>query len=60
MGPVDEATDLANGGPLDGAFLGSAGPEKYDVRMADGTCHVYRRPEQRSDGARLYQYEGRR
>ena len=52
------AQDVASGGPLDGDVLGAAGPERYEVRMADGTTHVYDRLG--PPGSRRYQYAGRR
>lgn len=39
-GPSGQA--VAVGGPLDGTVLGDDGrAERYEVRMADGTVHLY-------------------
>lgn len=54
----------AFGGPLDGTRLGDGPAEEYEVRMADGSRHVYSRSEcvvVGPDGAvRLFRYAGRR
>lgn len=56
---MSQAENVASGGPLDGRVLGSAGAEQYEVLMADGTRHVYRRDE-KPDGSEAYRYDGRR
>jgi hypothetical protein len=52
---------VAVGGPLDGQVLGSAGPDRYNVTMVDGTHHRYQRQRTAdADAAPVpYDYFGR-
>ncbi|WP_019203648.1 hypothetical protein [Tsukamurella sp. 1534] len=55
---------VADGGPMDGAILGVAGPESFDVTMADGARWRYEATGEmrvQPDGvpARMYRCAGR-
>lgn len=51
---------LAQDGPLDGTHLGCGSADDYEVRMADGSVHVYSGSERTMGRLRLYDYSGRR
>lgn len=57
-GPDGQA--VAVGGPLDGTVLGDDRTERYEVRMADGTVHLYVRSSVPPGGRSVYAYAGRR
>jgi hypothetical protein len=52
-------TALAEGGPADGTDLGEAGPEAYEIVMADRTQHRYLRTAEALRGRVVYRWAGR-
>ena len=50
---------VAEGGPADGTGLGEAGPEAYEMVMADRSRHRYLRTAETRDGETVYRWAGR-
>jgi hypothetical protein len=59
VGSAEVLTALAEGGPADGTALGEAGPESYDVVMADRSRHRYLRTAETRDRTLVYRWAGR-
>jgi hypothetical protein len=52
-------TAVAEGGPVDGTDLGPAGPESYEIVMADRSRHRYLRTAQTRGATVVYRWAGR-
>jgi hypothetical protein len=59
VGSAEDLRALAEGGPADGTDLGEAGPESYDVVMADLSRHRYVRTTETRGGDVIYRWAGR-
>ena len=59
MSEDDRALAVAWGGPLDGTVLGPAEVERYEVRMADATVHLYLRSARAVPQGVVFDHAGR-
>jgi hypothetical protein len=58
--PDDDGTvAVAWGGPLDGTPLGPADADRYEVRMADKTVHLYLRSDKTVPHGVVFHHAGR-
>ena len=60
-GTLDDEKQLAvaSGGPMDGTSLAATGAERYEVRMADETLHLYLRPDVTVPEGVVFRHAGR-
>lgn len=59
MDSPEVLTAVAEGGPADGMDLGGAGPESYEIVMADRSRHRYLQTARMGEGTVLYRWAGR-
>ena len=56
---MEQDVAVAEGGPLDGQVLGTAGADHFEVTMLDDTHHRYERTARRRPGTVIYKHAGR-
>lgn len=56
----DQSLAVAEGGPMDGEVLGPAEVDRYEVRMADESLHLYIRSVRAVPQGLAFYYAGRR